>query len=150
MIDPITIPIFATAVDWLFGEGSKILQECRERRKAEQAIKEEDSEASPPASMLNDKSMIRSKEDALQQQASRVIWDDSEAKVNHLVSLLKIYTKSYYLAKEAYAKWGSALVPPIIVHNLTEAEDNIAITTKELQTLLGKVYGKTLHIPQGE
>src|SRR6266849_4491221 len=40
-----------------------------------------------------------------------------------------------YLAKEEHAKWGSALVPPIIIHNLLEAEDGVAKTTHELQSI---------------
>jgi hypothetical protein len=67
---------------------------------------------------------------------------DSEANIKHLLSLLEIHTKSYHLAKEQYAKWGSTLVPPIIVHNLTETENEIAATTKELQAALSRVYGK--------
>ncbi len=46
------------------------------------------------------------------------------------------------LAKEQYAIFGSAMVPQIIIHNLTEAENMIATTTKELQTVLSKVYGR--------
>jgi hypothetical protein len=60
------------------------------------------------------------------------------------LALLEIYTKNYHLAEEQYAKWGSTLVPPIIIHNLTEAENEIAATTKELQATLSRVYGKNV------
>jgi hypothetical protein len=58
------------------------------------------------------------------------------------LSLLETYTRNYYLAKEQYAKHGSALVPPIIVHNLAEAEDGVATTIQELESVLTTMYGK--------
>lgn len=39
MIDPTTIPILLKTLDFLFGEGSKILEERRERRKSQQEEK---------------------------------------------------------------------------------------------------------------
>jgi hypothetical protein len=148
MIDPITLPILLKAVDWLFGEGSKILQERRERRRSAQAAGEaETSEAPTPTTSLDNVNTIRSKEDALSQSVSPIFWKDSEPRVEHLLSLIDIYTKNYYLAKEQYARWGDALVPSIIVHNLTESEDNILIVTKELQSILSQTYTKRLNIP---
>ena len=54
------------------------------------------------------------------------------------------------LLREQYAKWGSALVPPIIVNNLEEAENAIADTMSKLQATLNAVYGKTIIIPELE
>ena len=39
MIETVTIPLLLKAVDFLFEEGSKILEERRERRKAQQGEK---------------------------------------------------------------------------------------------------------------
>jgi len=63
---------------------------------------------------------------------------------------MEIYTRNYHLAKEQYAKWGSALVPPVILHNLEEAEDAVAKTTRKLQALLVNVYGKPIFVPELE
>ena len=41
---------------------------------------------------------------------------------------------------------GAALVPSIITHNLEEAEDQVIITTMELQTVLGEVYEKPVSV----
>jgi hypothetical protein len=62
--------------------------------------------------------------------------------VQHLVRLLETYSRNYYLAKEQYAKWGSALVPAIIVSNLNEAENSMLETIKRLEDTLSKVYQK--------
>jgi hypothetical protein len=75
-------------------------------------------------------------------------WLNEEAEVKHLLSLLEIYSQNYRLAKEQYSMWGKGLVPPIVVHNLTEAEDGIAITTKKLQVVLSKIYAKDVVAPE--
>lgn len=149
MLETIAIPILLKAVEFLFGEGSKILEERRERRKTQQVNEKGKSETpAPPTDTPKGTDAIRSKEAALSHPVAETAWAESEAKVRHLLSLLEIYTKNYYLAKEEYAKWGSALVPPIIVHNLTEAEDGIATTTRELQAILSKAYGKQVVAPE--
>ena len=148
MIDPITAPILLKTLDWLFGEGSKILQERRERHKASQDAGAEipPPHTSPPVPTDS----IVTKEGALGSPVDGSVWLDSEPKVRHLLSLLEINAKNYYLAKEQYAKWGSALVPPIIAHNLAEAENGIATTTKELQMVLSHVYGRRVVAPEVE
>lgn len=144
MIEAVAIPILLKAVEFLFGEGSKILEERRERRKTQQEAEKQTPEPPAPQSTGATKTSedIQSKETALSQPVAEAVWSDSEAKVKHLLSLLEIHTKNYYLAKQQYAKWGSALVPPIILHNLTEAENEVAATMKELQLTISKVYGK--------
>ncbi len=144
MIEAVGIPVLFKAVDFLFEEGKKILQECRERRKAEQGIEKVKLETvgkSPPGEVkVSD--AIDTKEVSMGQRIQESVWLNSEAKTKHLMSFLEIHTQDYYLAKEQYAKWGSALVPPIIVNILTEAEDAVAETMKTLQDEHGKVYGK--------
>jgi hypothetical protein len=58
--------------------------------------------------------------------------------------LLETYSRNYQLSKEQYAKWGSALVPPIIVSNLTEAENAVLETLQKLEDTLSKVYEKDI------
>ncbi len=144
MIETVSIPILLKAVDFLFEEGKKILKERRERQKAEQDVEitkpETTGKSLPNEVKVSD--AIDTKEVAMSQRISESVWLNSEAKIKHLMSLLEIHTRNYYLAKEQYAKWGSALVPPVIVNNLTEAEDAMAETMKALQVELGKVYGK--------
>ena len=169
MIEVVAIPILMKTVDFLFEGSNKILQERRERRKAERDAKKSSGEgsATQPAGEARDTSVaqsveitaaqvtdeveapsiIQSKETAISTPVDEVAWKDSEAEVKRLLSLLEVYTKNYHLAKEQYAKFGSALVPSIIVHNLTEAEDGIATTTEKLQTVLSKVYGKAVVVP---
>jgi hypothetical protein len=60
------------------------------------------------------------------------------------VRLLETYSRNVQLAREQYAKWGSALVPPIVVHNRNEAENSMLETIKTLEDTLSKVYEKDI------
>lgn len=147
MIDPTQLPILLKAIDFVFDEGRKILDERRERRKAtEQApVQENPAPVKEPApAEIQQQSEL--KQDLLGSKIDELLWKDHEMEVNHLVKLLETYSRNYHLASEQYAKWGSALVPPIIVHNMTEAENSVLETTKQLEAVLSKVYKREIAI----
>ena len=143
MLEPISIPILMKAVEFLFDEASKILQERRERRKKELGSKQLEDKFDNRTT----ENTIATKDAALGTPIDSILWGSLEAEVKHLVSLLDVYTKNYYLAKEQYAKFGSAMVPPVIVHNLAEAEDGIVDTADRLRKTLSKVYGRDIVVP---
>lgn len=142
MVDPITVPFLMKAVDFLFGEGSKILDERRERRKAKTEATTEitTSKASESRNIPSD--TIITRDDALKQKISFAIATGVESEINHLLSLLEIYQKNYQLVRSQYVMWGDSLVPQVIVHNLTEAEDGIYNVSCKLENILSKVYGR--------
>lgn len=151
MLDPIQIPILLKAIDFIFDEGRRILDERRERRKANQASSKTETpvknEEKPPqaevASVRPEQSQAL-KKDLLATSIDNNSWLDHEDEVQHLVRLLETYTRNYHLAQEQYAKWGDALVPPIIVNNLTSAENSVAETLQRLEAVLSKVYKKDI------
>lgn len=145
MIDPTQLPILLKAVDFVFDEGRKILEERRERRKNSDSastseIQEPAKEITPAE--IQEKNEI--KQDLLASKIDEILWQNHELEVKHLVKLLETYSRNYHLASEQYAKWGSALVPPIIVHNMTEAENSMIDTIQRLETVLSKVYNKDI------
>lgn len=152
MLDPIQIPILLKAIDFIFDEGRRILDERRERRKANQASSKTETpvknEEKPPqaevASVRPEQSSQALKKDLLATSIDNNSWLDHEDEVQHLVRLLETYTRNYHLAQEQYAKWGDALVPPIIVNNLTSAENSVAETLQRLEAVLSKVYKKDI------
>ena len=156
MIEAIQIPILLKAIDLIFDEGRKILEERRERRKAEEApsasAEPEPAKSTPPVEETAKGEEVQKeetdKQELLTSKVDELSWRDNEAEVQHLVRLLEIYSRNYHVAKEQYAKWGSALVPPIIVHNLSEAEDAMLKTSQQLEIILSKVYKKDIHINQ--
>lgn len=146
MIDPFQLPILLKAIDFVFDEGHKILEERRERRKNNEVPKASETpepakEASPPEAAQQ----AEIKQDLLSSKIDDILWQNHEADVKHLVKLLETYSRNYHLASEQYAKWGSALVPPIIVHNMTEAENSMIETIKRLEEVLSKVYKKDIN-----
>ncbi len=146
MIDPIQLPILMKAIDFVFEEGRKILEERRERRKTnEAAAKSEDQQPVKESALPEPEKAKEIKQDLLTSKVDENLWQNHEAEVKHLVKLLETHTRNYHLASEQYAKWGSALVPPIIMHNLTDAENSIAATLQQLEIVLSKVYKKDIN-----
>jgi hypothetical protein len=146
MIDPIQVPILLKAIDFVFEEGRKILEERRERRKLNEASAPSEVEELPKDIIPVPIEQIKEvKRNLLASKIDDLSWLNHEEEVQHLVRLLEIHSRNYHLAKEQYSKWGSALVPPIIVHNMTEAENSILETIGRLQTVLSKVYKKDIN-----
>lgn len=149
MIDPIQIPILLKAIDFVFEEGRKILEERRERRKMDDTSPKNEGQESPKKTEPLEIEQVKEvKQDLLTSKIEDQSWLNHEEEVQHLVRLLDTYSRNYHLAKEQYAKWGSALVPPIIMHNLTDAENSMIETVGRLQTVLSKVYKKDITLNQ--
>ncbi|HLO16913.1 MAG TPA: hypothetical protein VK206_18910 [Anaerolineales bacterium] len=147
MIDPIQLPILLKAIDFVFDEGHKILEERRERRKQQDHSPHGEIEEPPkvmPLPALEKRPEIR--QDLLSSKVDELLWQNHEMEIQHLVRLLETYSRNYYISKEQYAKWGSALVPPIIVNNLQEAENSMLDTIRQLEAILSKVYKKEIHL----
>jgi hypothetical protein len=153
MLDPIQIPILLKAIDFVFDEGHKLLEERRERRKtsavgaasaANAASAPAQTGDAPEPTSAETQESSETKQDLLNSRIDEILWKNHEAEVQHLVRLLETYSRNYHLASEQYAKWGDALVPPIIVHNMTQAENSMAETLKKLEGVLSKVYKKNI------
>lgn len=147
MIDAIQIPILLKAIDFVFEEGRKILEERRERRRKmnDSLPTSEDQEPEKEVTPVETQKQDDVKKDLLSSKIDENLWQNHEEEVQHLVRLLETHSRNYHLSKEQYAKWGSALVPPIIMHNMTEAENSMIKTIQELETVLSKVYKKDIN-----
>ncbi|HJS17122.1 MAG TPA: hypothetical protein VJ785_00125 [Anaerolineales bacterium] len=144
MIDPTQLPILLKAIDFVFEEGRKILEERRERRRMQDQLSmREEKEVSQEITLQPEKA-AEVKQDLITTKVDELLWQHHEQEVQHLVRLWETYSRNYYLAREQYAKWGDALVPPIIVNNLRDAENSMVETLKRLEEVLSKVYKKDL------
>lgn len=146
MIDPIQLPLLLKAIDFVFDEGHRILKERRERRKLNNNPPMDD--VPEPAGVIIHSTPAEEKEikqSLLDSKIDEILWQDHQMETQHLVKLLETYSRNYYLAKEQYAKWGDALVPPIIVNNLQDAENSMIETIKKLEIVLSKVYKKEIN-----
>jgi hypothetical protein len=143
MIDALQLPILLKAIDFIFDEGRRILDERRQRRwMNDTAAETEPSKPSEEIAPEPPQIITESKQELVNSKIDEVQWKDNEAEVNHLVRLLETYSSNYHLAKEQHAKWGAALVPPIIINNMAEAENAVIETTTKLELLLSKIYKK--------
>ena len=144
MIDPTQLPVLLKAIDFVFEEGSKILQERRERRKRQESNSKDEEGSSKEITLAESVNAPAIKQELLDSKVDEILWQNHEQEIQHLVRLLEIYSRNYHLASEQYAKWGDALVPPIIVNNLRESENSMIETLRRLETVLSKVYKKDL------
>ena len=146
MIDPTQLPILLKAIDFVFDEGRRILEERRERRKLnENSPKNEDQEPAKEITAPEPEKEIEIKQDLLASKIDEILWQNHEREVESLVKQLGKHTESYYILKEQYATWGSALVPPVIVLQMNEKENSMIETIKRLEDILSKVYKKDIH-----
>ena len=148
MIDPTQLPILMKAIDFVFEEGRKILEERRERRKKQDELPKDGPESTAEITFHKPEETAEMKQDLLHSKVDEILWRNHEEEVQHLVRLLETYSRNYYLASEQYAKWGDALVPPIIVNNLRESEKSMIETLKRLEAVLSKVYNKDILLIQ--
>jgi hypothetical protein len=143
MIDAIQLPILLKAIDFIFDEGRRILEERRQRRNVNENAVETETAKSADAIAPQDPIIItESKQELVNSKIDEIQWKNHEAEVSHLVRLLETFSNNYRLAREQYAKWGAALVPPIIINNMVEAENAVIETTTKLELLLAKIYKK--------
>jgi hypothetical protein len=137
-------PILLNSIEFLFGEGGKIIDEIQARRELDQEMRT-DENTSDLFFNSNATKSISSKNAALSSFFREDFWTDLEPRVKQILSLINIHKKNYYLFKKQYALFGgAAFVPPITVNSLTQAEDEIVKNTKELQEILSKVYEKQI------
>jgi hypothetical protein len=147
MIDPVQLPLLLKAIDFVFEEGRKILEERRERRKLNDVShKGEDPGPTKELEVPGPEYESGIRQDLLNSKVDELLWQNHELEIQHLVKLLETYSKNYHLAKEQFAKWGDALVPPIVVHNMQDAENSMIETMKQLELVLSKVYKKDINL----
>lgn len=145
MIDPVQLPILMKAIDFVFDEGRKILEERREHRKhCEAAPNPAGSQATPEPELPEPAKAQAIKQDLIASKIDELLWQNHEAEIQHLVRLLEKHTQNYYILKEQYAQFGSAFAPPYVVSQMQEKEEAIRETRQQLEGVLSKVYKKDL------
>jgi hypothetical protein len=134
MLETASLPILIKAVDFLFDECKKIMDERREKRKP--------AKTEPPQPVSAPAEVVQTKESVLRLPIRPEAWTQTEKQVNHLMTLLEIHQDNRRLLSKQAAQWGEALVPPIIVNSLRNEETKILEIGAELQTLLSEVYAQ--------
>lgn len=145
MIDPTQLPILLKAIDFVFDEGRKILEERREHRKTSDSTPtSENQEPAQEIAPVQVQENNEIKQDLITSKIDEILWQHHELEVQHLVKMLEKHTKNYYILKEQAAQWGSALVPPVILLQIEEKGNSIMETRKQLEIVLSKIYKKDI------
>ena len=147
MIDAVQIPILLKAIDFVFDEGRKILEERRERRKLNDSSPQitESQEAKEIVPRESEKAH-EIKQDLIASKIDDLLWQSHKWEIESLVKRLETQTKVYYIRKEQFEKWGSALVPPHILLEMDEKEKSMLETIQQLEIVLSKVYKKDIKL----
>jgi len=146
MIDPIQLPILMKAIDFVFDEGRKILEERRERRKSEDSAPEIQEQVTTKEIAHPVQESKETKQDLLSAKIEENLWHDNQKEIEHLVRLLEKHSGNYYTLKEQFAEFGSIMVPPHIVSQMKEKENLILETNRQLETALSRVYKKDINL----
>lgn len=140
MIDATALPILIKAVDFLFDECGKILEERRNRRQAVYHNEKIDDKLEINKESMVDKKAVSRKEDILKIQVMEQEWKETEKEIAHLMKILETHKKNYRLHKEQYEIHGEAFVPQLIARSLENDENGIIKVGKELQIALSRLY----------
>jgi len=153
MIEAIAMPVLVKAIDFLFDESKKVLEERRMRRQAEleSTIKKDKQKTEQSPTKLTDSIPsilpINTKQKAFSTMIDETRWENSEKELMHLLELCEIYKTNLYNANEKYARFGRDYAPPHLLHEIKEAEDGVLSATKRLNKLLSQIYDKEIIVP---
>lgn len=145
MIEAWQTPIIKAALEFLFDTGKVMVKEIIERRKQTNLPVEAEAISTVSESDAIFQS-VSTQDDALKISLNEALVQQELDEIEHLLKLSSIYTQNYRLTKEQYAAWGSAMVPPIIVYQLKEAEDNFSRVNVQLKSLVEKVLNRHIDI----
>ncbi len=143
------IPILTEAVRFLFDVGRFALNEIksqRAQRKTHPSSSEVANADHKTAASVSDAQalVISSEEEALKTQVEESRVKQKETEIQHFLKLVEIYNTNYHLAQEKYARWGNTLVPPVIIHELEDAEEHLLETIEKLKIATETVLGKRI------
>jgi hypothetical protein len=118
-MDAWQVPIITAALEFLYDVGRRLVDEIATRKNQDNVSHEKTPD--PISSELE----RYNKAELMATKVNVEELEEHKEKLDHLLRLRDIYTKNYYNAKEKTAMWGPGLVPPIVLHELDDAESNL-------------------------
>lgn len=155
MIEAIAVPILVKAIEFLFDESKKILEERKIRRQAELETstsnnlgqqKMGQSSESIAATDLPTK-LIDTKQNTLNTKIDETRLKSVEKDLAHLLGLCEIFKSNLYNAKEKYARFGRDYAPPHLLYEIKENEEGLLDSTRKINKLLSQIYEKEIIVP---
>ena len=139
MIEVTTVIVLTNAIELLYDQAAKILLDRQQHKQS--------SSAHAGLELLR---IIPNQTDALQASVRQTSWVEYEAEVKHLVALLGIQSRNYWMAKEQHERWSGSAIPQIVVSNLEEAGIAVAQSVTRLDMILTALIKDRLPSPVKE
>jgi hypothetical protein len=134
--DPIAVAALTKAVDFLFDQAGKLMEERRESRKK----RGEDDDTAP-------KTKITTKEEVLSWQPKNIYLKDIPQEVKHCLTMIETYRTNKRYTDATIAQFGGFNLAPINIRNeLITQEEEIKNWTQKLKELIEKAYGHRIVI----
>ena len=136
-LEPIAAVALTKAVDFLFDQAGKLMEERRENRK-----KAGESDEAPAALTP---SPPTTKEEVQSWQPQKVMLKDTPQEIEHALRMLETYRRNKRNIDAAIAAYGSfTLAPRINQNELLETENNIKDWSQKLKGLVEQAYGRKI------
>lgn len=129
-VELFAIPVLLKAVDFLFGEAQKMMEERRTDRQENASL------PAPPEIPL----LGRTKDSLLQTRVSEELARQQEKEVGHILELLEGYRQNRHWAREQVMNYGGLAHAPIITRNtLLTQEKEIFKLSQELAEIVERL-----------
>ena len=136
-LETIAAVALTKAVDFLFDQAGKLMEERRENRK-----KAGESDEAPAALTP---SPPTTKEEVQSWQPQKVMLKDTPQEIEHALRMLETYRRNKRNIDAAIAAYGSfTLAPRINQNELLETENNIKDWSQKLKGLVEQAYGRKI------
>jgi hypothetical protein len=138
-LEPIAAVALTKAVDFLFDEASKLMEERRAARKTRG-----DADDTPP---VQDNAGATKKEEVLAIQPKTVYLKDIPKEVEHCIKMIHQYRNNKRSLDDTIAAYGGYRFAPLNIQNqLRDSEDEIKNWSQQLKNLVEESYGHKIVI----
>ena len=132
-LDPLSMSIIVKAVDFLFDQAAKVIQELKEDRSA--SIK--DASESSTRDLISDKS----------EMVKAVSMEIDTKEIQHCLDQIDLYTKNVHVFEKRIAFFGGEVLAPLdLVHKLNVSQDELKKWISKLKFLLESASKKKIRI----
>jgi hypothetical protein len=129
--------LLGVAIRIVYDSGREVLNEILSRKRAV-APKDDHSELEHLSTNLS----MQNLDELLHSTVTENQISKHSQHIEHLSRLFELYKRNYRNAKEKAAMWGATLVPPIILHEIEDAEDNLVVVIKQLREAVALTLGQ--------
>lgn len=142
--DPIAIATLGKAVDFLFDQAGKLMEERREARKKRGGIPQAEQVT---LSHQNSITEATKKEEVRSWKPKNVYLKDMPSEITHCMSMIEQYRTNRRYTEDTISHYGGFNLAPIHIRNeLLQQEEQIEQWIFKLKSIIEKTYGHKITI----